>query len=348
MNDLDRPPRSHVRATHHLLFDALVLLAALGFVVGPEPASARPNRFIILSDLHPHPDAYGQLDALTRHVGKLDPAFVVVLGDIANDALPGFSEREIEAVRTMFRRLRAAGIEIYPVMGNHDVHARVEDIKVRWFCEQEPMPLNRLFDASRDTDARRAFTRKGPYDYSFNRGGIHFAVLDSNCLPPRPGDASTQSARGDSRWQAHEAWMRADLCRHVNNPQRLPCIVFLHHPEYMNGERGMTERPLYRVLADCRDQHNVKAVFGGHWHYGQNFPPEQNLGIEVYATPASVHPKDGPVEFVVADVTESEIMFQPRDSVTGEIRTGHKPVRYAPIRGRFGDLRAEEKRAYQQ
>jgi len=107
----------------------------------------------------------------------------------------------------------------------------------------------------------------------------------------------------------------------------------------MTGDRGMTERPLYATLHACPNDQTVRAVFGGHWHYGQNFPAEANLGVQVYAVPASVHPQNRPVEFVVAKVKPDEIIFEPRDSLTGQSRTENKPVEYFPVRGRFGNLR---------
>ncbi len=315
------------------------VVAGLLLVLLPACA-AKPNRFIILSDLHPHPDQFDELTTLTGHVIRMEPAFVLVLGDMGSDQVPGLSEPEIIAIREAFERIRAAGIEIFPVMGNHDVHPRVEAIKTSWLCAQEPRPLNHLFDARCNSDARRAFIGGGPYCCSFNRGGIHFAILDSNCV--LPGD-SWEPQRAESqrrRFDVHMAWMRADLCGTGNNPQHLPTIVFVHHPEYMTGDRRMDERPLYHVLAECPDDHTVKAVFGGHWHYGQNFPADKNLGVQVYAAPASVHPPDTrPREFIVAEVGPDQVSFIPHDSITGRPRLDDKPVRYQPIAGSFGRLR---------
>lgn len=294
------------------------------------------TRFVIISDLHPAPGAFDQLEAMTAHVIELRPAFAVVLGDIGNDEVPGASEKEIEAIRECFNRMRAAQIEIFPVMGNHDVHHRVEDIKVKWFLTQTPLPINRLFDASARTPAYQAFQARGPYDYSFNRGGLHFAIVDSNITPPRPDWPAERLSRERPRWDAHLQWMKDDLCRHANNPRRLPTLVFLHHPEYLTGDRGMESRPLGRVLEECRAEQTVKAAFGGHWHMGANLSPAWDPGIRVYATQASVHPATRPVEFIVAEVTAGGLTLEARDSMTG--RPGNGPVKYHPIPGRFMDL----------
>jgi hypothetical protein len=215
----------------------------------------------------------------------------------------------------------------------------VGSLKVECFCEQEPAPLNTLFDASRPTPAYQAFKRHGPYNYAFNRGGIHFAVIDSNVVPPKPTWTPERIAGQQPRWEMNHRWLVDNFCRQAGNPERLPALVFLHHPEYASGDRGMEARPLYRVLADCPDQHTVKAVFGGHYHSGQYWPPEDNAGAHVYATPASVHTDNRPVEFIVADVHEDRIVFVPHDSISGQPRLAPEPVHYRPLLGRFGDLR---------
>lgn len=313
---------------------ALVVACILAGTVGCTPPA---TRFIIISDLHPAPGAFDQLEAMTRHVIALRPAFAMVLGDIGNDAVPGVSEDEIKAIRETFNRMTAAGIEIYPVMGNHDVHHRVQDIKVNWFLAQTPLPLNHLFNQSAQTPAYQAFQARGPYDYSFNRGSIHFAVVDSNISPPKPDWPAERLAREQPRWEAHLQWMKDDFCRHANNPRRLPTLIFLHHPEYLTGDRGMESRPLGRILEECRTEHTVKAAFGGHWHTGANLAPKWNPDLHVCATQASVHPATRPVEFIVAEVTAQGLMFESRDSLTGQPSIG--PVKYHPIPGRFTDLR---------
>ncbi len=315
-----------------------ISLPIVVWLIGWLCGCARPaSRFIIISDLHPHPNAFEQLGALTEQVIQLRPAFAVTLGDMAGDEVPGASEKEIDAVRGSFNRMRAAGVEICPTMGNHDVHRRVQEIKVGWFLTQTHMPLNPVFDASARSPAWRAFESRGPYDYSFNRGGIHFAIVDSNVMPPKPDWPADRVQRERPRWETHQQWMKDDLCRHANNPRRLPSLVFLHHPEYLTGDRGMESRPLGRVLEECRTEHTVKAAFGGHWHMGANLSPAWDPGIRVYATQASVHPATRPVQFILAEVTGQGLTLQPRDSMTG--RPSNGPVKYYPITGRFTDLR---------
>jgi len=314
------------------LLGAFVTASLLVFATG---CADECTRFIIISDIHPHETGFEQLEAMTGHVIELAPAFVFVLGDIGGDEVPGESEREIDAIGKSFNRMRSAGIEVFPVMGNHDVHPRVEDLKVAWFCSQTPMPLNQLFEASAASEAYRTFMAKGPYDYSFNRGGLHFAVVDSTCIPPRSGWSAERIEAERPRWQRHRQWMIDDFCRHRTNPRRLPTLAFIHHPEYVTGDRGMAARPMYRVLADGRAGHTVQAVFGGHWHNGQNLHGAEDIGVRVYATQISVHPSAA-CEFIVADVDKTGLTFHTRDSSTGQ--PNDSKVTYHPIAGRFGNL----------
>jgi len=164
-------------------------------------------------------------------------------------------------------------------------------------------------------------------------------VIDSNVVPPKPDWRPERIEAQRPKWQAHHRWMVQDLCRHKNNPNKLPTIVFLHHPEYMTGDRGMESRPLGRVLAACPDQHRLKAVFGGHWHNGENLGRDKSLGIDVYATQATVHGITSPVEFIVAEAGPERLTFQTRDTKTGQPVTSK--VIYHPIAGRFTDFRKE-------
>lgn len=301
-------------------FALLCLAAALWLspVAADSADTESLSRFVILSDLHPHPSAFEQMETLTSHVIELAPAFVVVLGDIAGDEVPGWSEPEIAVIRTAFNRLLAAGIEVYPVMGNHDVHHRVRDLKSEWFCSADPLPLNPLLGPGDETGARDRFLNGGPYNYAFNRGGLRFVVVDSNIVPPKESWEPERIAQETPRWEAHREWMAEAFCNPASNPDRLPTLVFIHHPEYLTGDRRMDSRPLFHALEGCREVQTVRALFGGHWHYYEAFPPENNLGVLAWATPPSNHSHDSAVEFIVAEVEGGQVRFEVRDSNTGQ------------------------------
>ncbi|HUV05473.1 MAG TPA: metallophosphoesterase family protein, partial [Armatimonadota bacterium] len=271
------------------------------------------NQFVITADLHPYqylhwmppiPIAYDQVTRLQNEVLALHPGFVICAGDVGGDMIPGGTEEEIRILDEAFKKWRQAGTEIYIAVGNHDVPSTKPDvtqIKMDWFCSQvPPYPMNSMLDASVNPDVYDRFYNHGQRWYSFNWRNIHFVIMDSNDVVA--GDISS----------AQRQWLVNDLCFHTNNPWHFPTLVFVHNPDWMTGEHGSTIRPLYNILAQYPSKHTVKAVFGGHHHCGTNYPPENNLGIQVYTVPYTVHPIDYAectMEYVVATVGESAITF---------------------------------------
>ena len=57
-----------------------VALVVACILAGTVSCTTPATRFVIISDLHPDPGAYDQLEAMTDHVIKLRPALAVVLG----------------------------------------------------------------------------------------------------------------------------------------------------------------------------------------------------------------------------------------------------------------------------
>jgi 3',5'-cyclic AMP phosphodiesterase CpdA len=325
--------------THRLVRAAVVALVLAGAVA----CAAAPNQFVIVSDIHPSPDPNRGADAalagLTEQLLKLHPAFVIQLGDFCGD--PGLDPdlSRLDHAVQMFHRLREAGIEVYPVMGNHDIET---ENKIKFVCAHDP-PFNRELDREHNRAVYDRWCRDHHYWYSFNRGGIHFAIIDSNVGPPGKNASPEDSAK----WEAMRSWMASDLFEHSNNPGRFPTLVFMHHPEYVTGDRGCVERPLYRVLEEGREQgreDTVEAVFAGHWHHSETFAPEANRGIRIYATEVTVLPKaeTGPgssgyhPEYIVATVTPHKIVFDKVDTQNGG--PGQAPNSYSPILGTFTSL----------
>lgn len=280
-----------------------------------------PNQFVIISDLHPTQACVDQLQKLTEEVLKIRPAFVIQLGDVGNEDFPGVSVWQMKVIDAMFQKWRKAGIEIHIAVGNHDAprdKEHVEAIKRCWFASQlEPYPMNSMLDAEKNPDTYRRYVREKQYYYSFNWRGLHFVI--ANSYDP---DFSDKQAE----------WLEQDLCMHTNNPRKFPSIVFLHHPEIMSGDRGCKDRPLYTVLAKHPTDHTVRAVFGGHYHYWVHWPPASNLGVHVYAVPASVLEGKAYTGFIVATVNRQVVMFEKRTIADGPEA---KQVIYYPILGNF-------------
>ena len=306
------------RRASRLTIGARSLFIALGILAVAASASfSASNQFVILSDIHPARGAEPQLALLLDQLLELRPAFIVTLGDMDGDPEPDAGPDDLNHAMQLFHRLREAGIEIYPTIGNHDGNP-----KINYICNHTP-PMNIEFDPAVNPIVAERWCHDRRFWYSFNRGGIHFAIINSNVGP------------GHAQWEGMREWMVRDLCEHASNPNRFPTLLFLHHPQWMTGDRGCTSRPAYRLLAECPNN-TVAAVFAGDWHSGRNFPPESNVGIQVYATEASVHLVVDNPEYIVATVHPDRITFEKVDTKTGG--PSKTNIVYYPIAGNFTSL----------
>jgi hypothetical protein len=303
------------------------LLAVAGLLALASAASPAPNQFVILSDIHPARGAEPQLKPLTEQLLALKPAFVIQLGDFeGGGTLPG-SAPGAESAMQLFRTLREAGVDVYPVIGNHDLGRDKHD----FLCTHQP-PLNPELDPTTHPAVHERWCDQDHYWYSFNRGGIHFVILDSNVNP-----AEDQAVPGQTPFADQMAWLKRDVCRGEGNPGRLPTVLLMHDVDFFGSDTRSAPGPVYRVLQDCPDV-PVVAAFGGHWHHGEGFPPENNLGVRSYATEASVHLVVPNPEYIIATVHPDRITFRTVDTRTGG--PGKTGLVYDPIPGRFGDLAA--------
>jgi hypothetical protein len=120
-----------------------------------------------------------------------------------------------------------------------------------------------------------AGARPGGY-YSWDLGGWHFVVINSNC---------TKVAGGCSRSSPQYQWLVADLAAHKSRCT----LAYWHHPRFSSGVHGdelQTDR-FWRALYEA----GADVVLVGHDHDYERFSPQ---------TPdASADPARGIAEFVV-------------------------------------------------
>ncbi|MFL5947946.1 MAG: DNRLRE domain-containing protein [Gaiellaceae bacterium] len=110
--------------------------------------------------------------------------------------------------------------------------------------------------------------------YSYELGGWHVVVLNSNCrfVACHPGSAQ-------------ETWLRSDLAQH-----RTRCtLAYFHHPLFSStaGTATTAVQPLWQDLYKA----GADVVLNGHAHNYQRFAPQAPLG--------AADPKRGIREFVV-------------------------------------------------
>lgn len=275
---------------------ALAVACAAGVFVRGAAAADASNQFVIISDTQ---NIEG-VDRMTREIIELAPSFAVAVGDVPS----GFDDRV-----DFFRRLREANIPIHIAMGNHDGGTKMA---VRSCLP--PYPFND------EVDPALRFVVENKYYYSFNRGGIHFVILDT-CT---------------ADMEQHIQWLEADLIRHLNNPKKYPTLLFMHYPDWMMGKDAGTGGPVYRVLAANPGKHTVKAAFAGHTHDGKHYPSEETLGIPLYTLYPSAPFGDAThTEYVVATVTPNAITFE-RKAILDEGRG--KDFVIQPVTGAFARL----------
>jgi hypothetical protein len=277
---------------------APALLAAAGLLLAASLAVAAPQQFVIISDTQ---NIEG-VDRMLREIIQLNPPFIISVGDV-----PSAFDPRVD----LFRRLRESGIPIHIAMGNHDGGTKGA---VRSCLP--PYPFND------EVDPALRFVVENKYYYSFNRGGIHFVIVDTN--------ASADDGEQESQW------LEADLVRHVNNPKKYPTLLFMHNPAWMIGKDARTGSPLYRVLAAYPDQHTVRAAFAGDTHNGKHYPAEETLAIPLYSLyPSAPFGNATHTEYIVTTVAPKAITFE-RKAILDEGRG--KDFVIQPVKGEFGSL----------
>ena len=173
---------------------------------------------------------------------------IVNLGD-AIDLVEGDPVRPADHLAGIGEIVERGGVPGHMVLGNHDVACL----------------------SNADLLTHSGAVGKAPY-YSFNRGGVHFVVLDTNRFEDGSDYAPYNMPEdwGDS-WLGEEqlAWLANDLAA----AGKKPTVIFSH------AELGE------RITADGEDPHvvkdaaaarviiesapNVRAVIAGHYHAGR-------------------------------------------------------------------------------
>jgi alkaline phosphatase len=223
---------------------ALVLAAASlsqGELFAKNPVDAL--RIGLITDLH-HADKPA---AGSRHyretLGKLEEAgqqfkqqsvdFVVELGDLIDAA--DSVDVELKYLQTVNREFSEVCGDRHYVLGNHCV----------------------------DTLTKKEFlgeVGQGKSYYSFDRGGMHFVVLDSCFRSDGQPYGRKNFQWTDANLSVDELeWLKADL-----NANEKPVIVFAHQRLDVKNNHGVKNQAKVRSILEASQ--NVIAVFQGHSH----------------------------------------------------------------------------------
>ncbi len=168
---------------------------------------------------------------------KQNPAFVIHTGDMVAN---GTKTDEWRVFLGIEKQLLGSTV-LYPSPGNHE--------------RQAPQ----YFD----------FFAARPH-YSFNWGGVHVAVLNSDV-------GAVPKDRRDEFWTEQKRWLEDDLASAAKADFR---FVVLHHPPFSaTGRRGPNEQS--RELIPTFEKRGVSVVFAGHDH---NYQRHAKGGIQYIVT----------------------------------------------------------------
>ena len=197
----------------YFIFTSLILLLVSG-------AFAAPLRFAIIGDRAGGVNQKA-FDTVIDDIVRLRPDFVLTVGDISDNALEAEWDRALES-------LSRISVPVYYVPGNNDI---VDDTTRNLFTQKTGFP---------------------PF-YSFDKGQVHFIVLDNSCVE-KAGDMGKEQL----------SWLEKDLKK---KRKAETTLVFMHKPFWADGIARNEEDPLHTLFI----QYGVDAVFTGHWHqYAHN------------------------------------------------------------------------------
>jgi predicted MPP superfamily phosphohydrolase len=232
-------------------------------------APAAPNSeftFIHASDTHLAPAVLARTQRFRALADALNPAFVLITGDIVRDALR-VGEAEATGYYDLFNSEAALFKNpVWTVPGNHELFG----------IERDQSKVS----ATHPLYGRRMYHHyRGPDYYSFTFGGVHFVGLNT--------------VDNDDQWyyghvdSVQLAWLERDL---AVIPTDMPVVTFMHIPFFSTLELmgGYTDRPpaptlitvdgqtVFRhtvsnagaVLTVLRQRRHVLAL-GGHVHAGE-------------------------------------------------------------------------------
>ncbi len=211
-------PNGRIRASFVLALGATLSLAA-----GAAAAEHAPFRFVLIGD-RTGSAVPGVYEEVLAEVNRLAPDLVVTVGD----EIEGYTEDPVAltAMWSGYDSLAARlGAPVYLCAGNHDITS--DGMVSAWKAGSGREPC-----------------------YSFDRNGVHFAILD------------TGRWETSAEWMeksGYREWMEKDLAAHARD--RLTVVVF-HKPYWYDTLAERKPDPMHDVFR----RNGVDYVFNGHFH----------------------------------------------------------------------------------
>lgn len=198
------------------------------------------------------PDMKEYLAGWQRKVGNV---YVMNMGDIVFDTPEMWDE--MKDVMSGFT-VDGTTVPVFNIVGNHDHDGHQSD----------------------DYSALKNYVdRLGPVDYSFDRGDVHFVVMD-NVVVTKTNGKSWREYHGGITDEQFE-WLKQDLALVKDKENKM--IVFCTHIPVREASARFIEHhdDLLQLLTDFHEAH----IMVGHTHYPQNWIHENFVtkgGTPVY------------------------------------------------------------------
>ena len=145
------------------------------------------------------------------------------------------------------------------------------------------------------------FDVRTPY-YSFNWGGAHFVILNSDL----GNSASSKQARADF-WAEQLRWLEDDLAASQKADFR---FVAVHHPPFTAVKRRQGGDKPVADMVPLFEKYNVSVVFNGHDH---NYQHHLKNGVRYLVTGgggAPLYEVDAPLEGITQKAERTEHFVQ--------------------------------------
>lgn len=189
-----------------------------------------PFEFVVFGDTRSRHDVHQHVvDAILKYS---EPEFVLHSGDLVADG----SDSGLWPYFFNIEKNLLAKTAFFPALGNHE----------------------------RNSHEFYEFFQVGttPY-YSFNWGGVHVSVINSDI-----GNAAASPAARDAFWQEQTKWLEDDLKSSQKAAYR---FVLAHHPPITAVSRRQESNPRMTALMPMFEQYHVTAGFFGHDHNYQHY-----------------------------------------------------------------------------
>lgn len=297
-----------------------------GFYQKPRDLGNEKNRFVVIGDSGgglPFREMFA--DRLERLLQSKPFQSVLVLGDNVYGApkdgthpMDGDPALFTDRLWESFKGLIQKGVELFPILGNHDVRYGQEEKQLAY--------LN------------------VPRYYQFSRGNVDFFAVDTtvmlpsydSCYKERP-DFAHQKAKEQVEW----------LDQQLAKSKSKYKIVMGHYPMYCSGRyhtRGINAELVRSILQPILIKHQVDAYLCGHEHHYERSQSIYGLthflsGSSSKLTKKVEHEKDPPYsraalkqehQFMLFEETDDGLAFQTINKEGQVIDSGLVPPRSRP------------------